>query len=96
MLGCSLFAAHLYQDSVDAFELNNERGGPPHTIVALAYWIASLVRLEQRNEAREKASDLKYRFPKFSPQTWTFGSWYKFPEDAAHLITAIQETGMWD
>lgn len=96
MLGCALFAAHRYQDSHDAFELNIAKGGPPHTIVALAYWIATLIRLDRRKGAQEKASDLKNRFPNFAPQTWTFGSWYKYPEDAAHLITAIQETGMWD
>ena len=65
ILGISKFVAGKYDEAIDAFRRNHERGGPIGA-PALAVLTASFAASGRADEARESARELLKFFPEFS------------------------------
>ena len=66
LLGRSLFIAGRYQESIEAFDRNEARGGPLATSV-YKNWVAAHGHLGQIDEARKRAEASRHYLPDFSP-----------------------------
>jgi TolB-like protein len=95
VLGVVCFCAGRYEEAIDAFKKNVERGGPIAP-PALAFRTASYSAAGYMEEAKESAQALLDFFPAFSLTRFPMFHLFKDPADTQRLIDALRQAGLPD
>jgi TolB-like protein len=95
VLGVVCFCAGRYEEAINAFRKNVERGGPIAP-PALAFRTASYSAAGYMEEAKESAQALLDFFPTFSLTRFPMFYLFKDPADTQRLIDVLRQTGLPD
>ncbi|MFQ5954079.1 MAG: adenylate/guanylate cyclase domain-containing protein [Kiloniellales bacterium] len=93
VLGIVCFCAGRYEESIDAFKRNVDRGGPLAP-PALAFRTASFSAAGHVEEAKASAQALLDFFPAFSLARFRMLYMFKNPEDTKRVIAALRKVGL--
>jgi adenylate cyclase len=91
--GHALYMLKRYPEAATALRECVRRG--PHVLLGPVWLAATLVRLEQRVEAKAIAAEVMERsFGNYTIARWPALSLYRYSEDAVHMIEALRESGL--
>ena len=93
VLGVVCFCAGRYEEAIDAFKRNVDRGGPIAP-PALAFRTASYSAAGYLEEAKESAQALLNFFPAFSLARYRMLHMFKNPGDTERVIAALRKAGL--
>lgn len=93
VLGIVCFCAERYQESIDVFKRNVDRGGPIGP-PALAFRTAAFYAAGQFEAAKESAQELLNFFPAFSLDNFRMPYMFKESADTERVITALRCVGL--
>ena len=91
--GIVCFCAERYEEAIDAFQRNIDRGGPLAP-PALAFRTASYSALGNMEEAAASARALLDFFPAFTLSGFRMLHMFKNPDDAARVVGALRKAGL--
>ena len=94
-MGVVCFCAGRYEEAIDAFKRNVERGGPLAP-PALAFRTASFIAAGYSEEANRSAQELLAFFPAFSLSRFRMFYLFKKSGDTERLIGALRKAGLPD
>ncbi len=95
VLGIVCFFAERYEEAIDAFKRNLDRGGPLAP-PAFAFRVASYSAAGHKEDARELGQALLNVFPDFSVSGFRMLYLFKNPDDTQRAIGALREGGLPD
>lgn len=95
VMGVVCFCAGRYEEAIDAFKRNVERGGPLAP-PALAFRTASFIAAGYSEEANRSAQELLAFFPAFSLSRFRMFYLFKKSGDTERLIGALRKAGLPD
>ena len=93
VLGVACFCAGRYEEAIEAFKRNVDRGGPLAP-PALAFRTASYSAAGHMEEAKESAQALLNFFPAFSSARFRMLHMFKNPDDTERVISALRQAGL--
>ncbi len=93
LLGVVCFSAGRYEDAIDAFKRNVERGGPL-AATALTFRTAAFSAAGYVEEAKVSASELLKFFPDFSVARYRMLYMFKKPDDTEQVVGALRKAGL--
>jgi adenylate cyclase len=93
VMGVVCFCAGRYEEAIDAFKRNVDRGGPLAP-PALAFRTASYCAAGYGDEAKKSAQELLAFFPAFSLSRFRMVHLFRNREDAERLIGELRKTGL--
>ncbi len=93
VLGVVCFCAGRYEEAIEAFERNLERGGPIAP-PALAFRAASYYAAGYAEKARSSAQDLLSFLPTFSATSFPMFEMFKRPVDRERVIDCLRKAGL--
>jgi adenylate cyclase len=93
VLGIACVCAGRYDEAIDAFRRNIERGGPI-AAPALTFRTAAFAAAGHVEEAKTSAQELLTFFPAFSLARYRMLYLFKKPEDTDRIIAALREAGL--
>jgi adenylate cyclase len=93
VLGFVCFCAERYEESIEAFKKNIDRGGPLAP-PALAFRTASYSAVGQMEKAKESAQALLNFLPAFSMARFRMLHMFKNSDDTKRLIGALRKVGL--
>jgi adenylate cyclase len=95
VLGIVCFCAERYEESIEAFKRNIERGGPLGA-PALVFRTAAYSALGRIEEAENSAQDLLGFLPGFSSARFGMLRLFSDPEDSQRVIAGLRKAGLPD
>jgi adenylate cyclase len=93
MLGIVCFCGERYEEAIDVFKRNVDRGGPIGP-PALAFRTAAYVAAGRMEEARVSVQELLSFFPAFSLTRFRMPQMFKNAADADRVISALRKSGL--
>jgi tetratricopeptide (TPR) repeat protein len=93
VLGIVCFCAERYQEAIDVFKRNIDRGGPIGP-PALAFRTAAYEVVGQLEAAKESAQELLEFFPAFTLTSFRMPNLFRESADAERVISALRKAGL--
>jgi len=96
LLGRALFLAGRYEDSIDAYERNRDRGGPSVSAASLGlfFWIAACGHAGKSEAAQNLVGELLKQHPNFSLTELRDHPGLLNVEELARLIEGLRKAGL--